>query len=218
MRLLLAAMLLLFPGYAIHKQETHYTQYDALHSQYQPNSFLWARNSDVSRFAIQTPQAQSEKSNSYDASQDCLYRIYLLATIVGVFGAWAGIYVLYRQTTATEKSAGAANDAAIAASNNAKALMNAERPWLVPKIVRTIEQVPNMRQADGGQTYRNVTYFSFWIRNVGRTPAQVVAVRGDPRFIYDGIDGGFTDPPDYGLPVVFKHIRLLRRNSVSRHL
>jgi hypothetical protein len=103
----------------------------------------------------------------------------------------------------------AAKRSADAASSNAKALMNSERPWLVPKITRIVKEIENLRIKDEPRTFRSVTYFGFWIKNVGRTPAQIVAIRGDPALNYHGIDGGFTDPPDYGLPVVYKHVRLL---------
>jgi cell division protein FtsL len=103
----------------------------------------------------------------------------------------------------------AAKRSADAASSNAKALMNSERPWLVPKITRIVKEIENLRIKDEPRTFRSVTNFGFWIKNVGRTPAQIVAIRGDPALNYHGIDGGFTDPPDYGLPVVYKHVRLL---------
>lgn len=157
----------------------------------------------------QAPPDQADTKDQYDPRADNLYRWYLRFTVIGVIGGSIGIGVLVWQAILTRESAHAAKDAAAAASNNAKALMNAERPWVVPKIVRTVKSVPNFPEAGGEQTYRNVTYFSFWIRNVGRTPAQIMVVRGDPQITYKGIDGGFTDPPDYGLPTVFKHIRLL---------
>lgn len=163
----------------------------------------------MSSGAVHQAQAKNETVDTYNAGNDCLYRLYLFATIAGVCVALGGIYAIYRQTEATEESAKAAHDAAVAASDNAKALMNAERPWLVPKITRTVSQIESLHIKDQPRTLRNITYFGFWIRNIGRTPAQIVAVRGDPRLTYDGIDGGFTDPPDYGLPVVFRQIRIL---------
>lgn len=54
---------------------------------------------------VHQPNAQAEHANTYDAGKDCLYRLYLFATIAGVCVALGGIYVIYKQTEATAQSA-----------------------------------------------------------------------------------------------------------------
>ena len=60
--------------------------------------------------AVYQPNTQAEQANTYDASKDCLYRLYLFATIAGVCVALGGIYAIYKQTEATAQSAKAAAD------------------------------------------------------------------------------------------------------------
>jgi hypothetical protein len=70
-----------------------------------------------------------EQGDSYDASKDLLYRLYLLFTIFGVIAAMIGLGVIYVQTKATK-------EAARAALLNAQALINSQRPWIA---IRTKE-------------------------------------------------------------------------------
>ena len=58
-----------------------------------------------------------------DASKDCLYRLYLFATIAGVLVALGGIYAIWKQTEATARSAKAAED-------NIKLQEAAQRQWV----------------------------------------------------------------------------------------
>lgn len=80
------------------------------------------------------PPTQPNNGNSYDASKDTLYRLYLSATVIGVCGGFLGIVVLIWQTIVTRSSANAARDAAIAARENALAVTNAERAWIMVDI------------------------------------------------------------------------------------
>jgi hypothetical protein len=87
--------------------------------------------------AVHQPQAKNETANSYDAGKDCLYRLYLFATVTGVFVALGGIYVIWKQTEATEKAA----DAALL---NAQAVINSQRSWIAvrtkdPPIAGSVE-------------------------------------------------------------------------------
>jgi hypothetical protein len=74
--------------------------------------------------------------NNYDPLKDSLYRRYLLATIVGVVGGFLGVGILIGQTVLTRRSANAARDAAKAASDNALAVINAERAWIMVELMR----------------------------------------------------------------------------------
>jgi hypothetical protein len=57
----------------------------------------------LSGLSVQAPAAQNYQATAYDPIKDCLYRAYLLSTIIGVFGAALGIIFLLRQTKATEE-------------------------------------------------------------------------------------------------------------------
>jgi hypothetical protein len=100
-----------------------------------------------------------------------------------------------------------------AAHRNAQALINAERPWVVPRIKRVVKLIDTVVTEDGANAgepcKRHVTYFTFHIKNHGRTPAEIISVRGYPEITYDGINGGFTDPPDYGSKTIFRQVRML---------
>lgn len=67
---------------------------------------------------------QPPQPEAYDPRQDLLYRAYLAFTVFGVIGALVGIAIIFRQTNA-------AQDAAIAARDNAQAVINAERAWVI---------------------------------------------------------------------------------------
>ena len=67
------------------------------------------------------------QAQAYNPRQDMLYRAYLWFTVLGVIGAFAGLYVISRQT----KLAGKAADAALL---SAQAVINAERAWITVDI------------------------------------------------------------------------------------
>jgi hypothetical protein len=69
--------------------------------------------------------------NAYDPKSDTLYRWYLLATIIGVIGAFLGIGLIFWQTKLLRKTANAAKASADAALINARALISAERSWIM---------------------------------------------------------------------------------------
>src|SRR4051812_22543087 len=57
----------------------------------------------LSSFYIEAPTGNADQTNPYNASTDCLYRMYLIATIMGVVVAIVGGTFLVRQTIATEQ-------------------------------------------------------------------------------------------------------------------
>jgi len=93
---------------------------------------------------------------------ETLYRAYLLATIVGVVGACAGVFVLIWQTVLLRRNTKAAEAAANAARSSALAVINAERAWIVANVERAT--VPDSH----GST---VICFSVRCVNKGKTPA-----------------------------------------------
>jgi hypothetical protein len=125
--------------------------------------------------AAHQPQDKNETANTYDASNDCLYRLYLFATIAGVFVALGGIYTIYKQTEATR-------DAAIAAKQSADNLANSERAWVTVGI-ENYDRVPR------GSLYDVV------LTNHGSTPARIVEARGDLQQIDKGMN--LQDGPSY---------------------
>lgn len=73
--------------------------------------------------AIHQPQTGNETNDPYDAGKDCLYRLYLMATVVGFFVALGGIYAIYDQTKATR-------DAAIATMRSVELQEKANKQWV----------------------------------------------------------------------------------------
>ena len=85
---------------------------------------------------------------------------------------------------------------------HAQAVIDAERPWIVPEI---------KRNPGGG------VYYDFWIRNFGRTPAQILSIRPHEDTSRKGSDGGLPEEPDYGLPTVFQQSRILAPKKKWRY-
>jgi len=83
--------------------------------------------------AVHQPQTKNETTNAYDASKDCLYRLYLLATIAGVLVACGGIYAIWKQTEATKQSAKAAEDSVKLQQSSQRQWVNLEK-WDVSKV------------------------------------------------------------------------------------
>jgi hypothetical protein len=132
-------------------------------------------------------------SDSYDAGHDLLYRLYLVATIVGVVGGFLGIIVLIRQGSLLRKSTKAAENAANAATDSANALKNAERPWiLVAEADRSAENLKSPEiPKDHPQTHL-AAYVTF--KNYGNTPAFITKLIG-------GIDIVSADATRSFLPI-----------------
>jgi hypothetical protein len=115
-------------------------------------------------FDIQTPHAETEKHDAYDARTDSLYRWYLRATIIGVCGGLIGLVFLILQTIAT-------HTAADAAKKSAEALIKSERAWINVE-VNTSEKLTEVRLPP--------TLDQFWIwpriKNYGKTPARITRI------------------------------------------
>ncbi len=158
------------------------------------------RNSSVSG-----PQTDPQTKSAYDPREDALYRWYLGMTIVGVIGAVAGIVVLTCQTIATRHAAGAA-------LLNARALINSERPWLIPTISRDFKDVDTGRQhPSGNPIIQAVPFFTFEFSNNGRSPTHVVSVKLKHCFTKCGEDPPL--PPDYGIESEFAQQRMFAPNE-----
>lgn len=94
MRLVVAVFLLL-SGNQHHAQTTNYkTEYESQKPSSTPQ--FSTRAWELAAYARETNDRQD---NPYDARKDCLYRFYLLFTILGSAGAVVGIGVLIWQTT-----------------------------------------------------------------------------------------------------------------------
>jgi hypothetical protein len=155
----------------------------------------------VQQVASQNPVSQNKKDAPYDASKDCLYRIYLGATIFGVFVALGGVFAIYKQIEATRqatqetaRAAKATEEAATAAKINSQAIINAERPWL---FIATSEPKPDPRN----------TIAQFRVINRGRTPAEVLIFTG--AFMFSDMNS-LPAVPTYGLEgQQFSHTKYL---------
>ncbi len=71
-----------------------------------------------------TPTHHQEKTDTYDPRTDTLYRGYLWATVIGVFGGFLGIGLLTWQSILLRQSANAAKVAAEAAERSANAAVD----------------------------------------------------------------------------------------------
>lgn len=125
----------------------------------------------VNCFDVQEPRAQQQQHAPYDAGHDTLYRAYLLVAIIGVFFALIALITLICQTIATRKAAGAASD-------NAKALINSERAWILVDLTQCRFE-PNPDEMG-----------VFWIRpivkNSGKTIARIKYIRAIVKLLADG--------------------------------
>jgi hypothetical protein len=102
--------------------------------------------------------------------------------------AWAVIatlLVIGWQSWETRKAAQAGRDAAIATLQNAQALVNSERPWLIAEA-----------KADDRQPH----FFRIEITNCGRTPARFL--RGDAAYIVTQRPDQLPVPPTYSAPMI----------------
>jgi hypothetical protein len=83
-----------------------------------------------------------------------------------------------------QKSAQAAIDSATAAKANADTLINSERPWVIPEIrkrVRWGDSLSLEEETLGKPIKKRYVYFTFSVTNHGRTPAEIIAIRGNQR-------------------------------------
>ncbi|HLM82696.1 MAG TPA: hypothetical protein VK302_18985 [Terriglobales bacterium] len=96
------AVLLSTAGVAVYYQCAKKGQGKAHVEQHQPTE------SPLTTIPTHEPQTKEETAQAYDAGKDCLYRLYLFATVAGVFVALSGIYAIYKQTEATAQSVKAA--------------------------------------------------------------------------------------------------------------
>jgi hypothetical protein len=92
-------------------------------------------------------------------AQALLNRIYVWATVVGVIGGWAVLFVLIYQTILTRQSADTA-------SLTALAVVTTERPWVIIF-----------------GTYDSKQGSSFQAGNLGRTPAEIVGFYAEHRCV-----------------------------------
>jgi hypothetical protein len=113
-----------------------------------------------------------------------LWAVYVVLACLGYAGIMLGLSLLKkieRQTATAETAAAAAYESAQAALLNAKALVDAERPWLVV----TVEPSPNV---DDG--------FTVTATNRGRSPAQIVGTADQLRIATD--ESKLPAKPEYG--------------------
>jgi hypothetical protein len=104
-------------------------------------------------FQESAPTHHQENGNLYDPRSDTLYRWYLRMTILGVVGAFLGLFILFLQTRHTGRQVAA--------------LMNAERAFLI------MDGTPELD--DAKMPYPS---FVYKLANIGKTPAILVEAYG----------------------------------------
>jgi hypothetical protein len=120
---LLAVVFVLLSASLVYNQSPENRQYEAQVEQPKPNT-------SVPTTVVQQREAKAERNDPYDPRKDCLYRAYLLATILGVFAALGGIYAIYKQTEATKEAAEATARSAKATEDSVKLQQVALKQWI----------------------------------------------------------------------------------------
>jgi len=139
---------------------------------------------------VQQPTVKATEQQ-YDPYADRLYRSYLGATIVAAFFSIVFIAMLVWQNFLTRKVATAAKENADAAFMSAQAVMNAERCWLFPEVVKYSDEC-----------------FGLQFINGGRTPAQIIVISIFPRLRPTAEE--LPLPPTYGMEgLSFEQVRAL---------
>lgn len=121
-------------------------------------------------------------------ASDCLYRAYLLATVIGVGVGLAGLGFIYWQIRIARRTAEAAKA-------SAEALINIERPWVTVGIHR-----PTMELEFHLQTV-----------NEGRTPAEILST--DVNTLVVENESQLPDEPPYRNQVLANRRLLVKADS-----
>jgi len=103
MHLLLLSTLLLFTNGSVHRYEAHAAQYET-HGQPQERHGLAAF------FAIGEEGISNEETDPYDPRKDCLYRLYLAATVLGVLGGIIGVALIFWQVVLLRQTVNASGE------------------------------------------------------------------------------------------------------------
>jgi hypothetical protein len=103
MRFLILGMLLLFAHGPIQNHKTRGAQYETYN---QPQQTQWA----VAVFTIGEEQISAKESDPYDPRQDCLYRAYLAATVLGVIGGIVGVALIFWQVRLLRRTVDASSE------------------------------------------------------------------------------------------------------------
>lgn len=160
----------------------------------------------ITASAQNTPTPQKNGNDAAKDNANCfdknLHRAYELATILGVVGGILGLYFIWRQSGHTERAAQSAKESSDAALLNAKAIINAERPWLFIEI-KTTAHPP----VHPGVVPEHMN-FCVNFRNWGKTPAEVVGFDQHLDCTKDTMD--LPSPPGYSLEgQVMVHTRMV---------
>jgi hypothetical protein len=141
----------------------------------------------------------------YDPYSDSLYRHYLAATVIGVCFSLIVVAMLVWQNILTRQVTKAAQENAEAALLNARAIINAERPWMFIQI-KTV--------AHGNVQFGDIPEhinFSVTFHNFGKTPAEIVGFDDHPDCCKSTDDpDDLPSPPEYsGEGQVLTHTRMI---------
>jgi hypothetical protein len=149
------------------------------------------RHRFVATFAVGEEQVSTKQTDSYDPRQDCLYRLYLASTVLGVLGGIAGVCLIFwqvrllrqtvnassEQSKAMERHIGEAARSADAMEGIATTIQTGNRAILRAYLTVTIGAISLYQERrEPGQpdlkfeTRPNLT-------NTGNTPARNVSIR-----------------------------------------
>lgn len=168
---------------------------------------------DSNKEATHQPQSNQEQAPAdnvtRDPGSDAEWAMFWV-TLFGIVLGLGTLIVLICQTRATADAARVAKHSARAAWLNAKAIVNAERPWIVPSLERDV-LVPGMRIRDSSGAAKVAAHpdveFQLVLKNVGRTPAHILSVVAAQAFTQRGED--LPDIPKFGPEPPFNQQRIL---------
>jgi len=156
---------------------------------------------------------------------DCITLVFSAALLVvgsiGVRAAYRTLSAIEKQTVELARSVTETAKAATATRDSADALVNSERPWVTATIRKREYETAEIGR-DHQPTGRKLVAatFDFFIKNLGRTPAEILAIRGAPELIDSGKGpaGGLTTDsiPDYG-NAMLQQVWLLAPNEERRY-
>jgi hypothetical protein len=147
-----------------------------------------SRNGNVVTFVEQKGSEQKDERGYWRKVASPEILPIWIASLIAVIGVIVAVYTL----RAIEREAKEIRAVASAASLNAQAVINAERPWLV---------VATFFEKDKPELCR------FECRNQGNTPAKIISISANPHFVTN--PSTLLVQPDYSFPVAMPDLTLI---------
>jgi hypothetical protein len=181
-------------------------------------SDTYSQETVVIRESAPVPKPDKDR---WDKAPVVFAGILVLIGAIGVCAAYKTLKAIERQalsmrrqTTHLRRSVIFARRSANAAKASADALINAERPWISASVQKNVKAIRRVEHGQPISVTDDISFFTFVVKNHGRTPAEIFAIRAKTERTKKGIDGGLASDgePDYGVDIL-RHIKLLAPNE-----